>query len=373
MGGFHYFDGDKPLHPLSRREVERLVARGKLVPPLEDEIKATSKAGTVSKAYAILQTLWFVTQCIARPLQRLPITEFEVVTLAYTIMIIGMYGFWWSKPFGTERPIAIQKCISGTRNRFNPVPETPISDSSSSPGFEMSDRTLLGPYGDSESVHGPDLQGISDVDHDGRLSMDNLIPSTTSIASEDPDEAEEKYPATLFLAVATVDLSKMRQVPTFFCGNRPIEVPVKDVRFALMYFFALGAPLVLGIAFGAIHFISWSAHFDSSLKMLTWRWCSIVVTILPTFLGFIMIAIGVMVNILARWIGRDRLISAKPFKEAPLFVQIQRRIISITLQLGGLIYIVARYLLIGIAIADLFNLPKAAFEAIQWTQWFPHL
>lgn len=113
MGGFHYFDGDRPLHPLSRREVERLVARGKLVPPLEDEIKATSKAGTVSKAYAILQTLWFVTQCIARPLQRLPITEFEVVTLAYTIMIIGMYGFWWSKPFGTERPIAIQKCISG--------------------------------------------------------------------------------------------------------------------------------------------------------------------------------------------------------------------------------------------------------------------
>lgn len=237
----------------------------------------------------------------------------------------------------------------------------------------MSDRTLLGPYGDSESVHGPDLQGISDVDHDGRLSMDNLIPSTTSIASEDPDEAEEKYPATLFLAVATVDLSKMRQVPTFFCGNRPIEVPVKDVRFALMYFFALGAPLVLGIAFGAIHFISWSAHFDSSLKMLTWRWCSIIVTGLPTFLGFIMIAIGVMVNILARWIGRDRLISAKPFKEAPLFVQIQRRIISITLQLGGLIYIVARYLLIGIAIADLFNLPKAAFETIQWTQWFPHL
>ncbi|KZP05177.1 hypothetical protein FIBSPDRAFT_704774, partial [Athelia psychrophila] len=108
MGGYQYFYGDIPLHPLSRDDVERLVGDGTLEAPLKDEIWALSKGGSFVKACALLQTLWFVAQCGARAKEKLPLTQLEVMTLAYTLMTIGMYIFWWNKPLSVGRPIPIQ-------------------------------------------------------------------------------------------------------------------------------------------------------------------------------------------------------------------------------------------------------------------------
>lgn len=111
MGGFYLFDGDIACFPLSQEKVQRLIETGQYTPPSEDELDDRSKGDALSKAIILVQTLWFVTQCIARGTDHLPITELEIVTLAYTPVILGMYGFWWNKPLSVRQPIRIQKSL----------------------------------------------------------------------------------------------------------------------------------------------------------------------------------------------------------------------------------------------------------------------
>ncbi|PVF91974.1 hypothetical protein CPB86DRAFT_845393 [Serendipita vermifera] len=93
MGGFHAFvreeveakslthEFDKPYYPLHRKEVMRMIREK--------------------------QTGWFIIQCIARRAAHLPPTELEVVTLAYTIMNVGIYAARWDKPRNVDRPIRV--------------------------------------------------------------------------------------------------------------------------------------------------------------------------------------------------------------------------------------------------------------------------
>jgi len=48
----------------------------------EEDIEDRSKGDVLFKLIAILQTSWFIIQCIARGQQRLALTELELVTLA---------------------------------------------------------------------------------------------------------------------------------------------------------------------------------------------------------------------------------------------------------------------------------------------------
>jgi len=56
---------------------------------------------------AILQTTWFILQCIARGQQKLTLTELELVTLALASLNAVTYVFWWHKPLGIQVPIRI--------------------------------------------------------------------------------------------------------------------------------------------------------------------------------------------------------------------------------------------------------------------------
>ncbi|KAI0065543.1 hypothetical protein BV25DRAFT_1851027, partial [Artomyces pyxidatus] len=126
MGGFHYYDNGKPKHPLSPEDVVRLVKAGDLVPPTEDEIRGWSQGDVLSKALAVVQTLWFIAQCIARSVEGLPITQLEVMTLAYTTITVAMYAFWWNKPQNVGS--AVRVALPGKRlPRGRPVEEEPWS------------------------------------------------------------------------------------------------------------------------------------------------------------------------------------------------------------------------------------------------------
>ena len=113
MGGFHFYDTE-PLYPLGPETVIKLVLEGKLVPPTADEIKDKSKGDTLSKAIALVQTLWFVIQCIARRAAHLPIIALEAMTLAYTVMTVCMYAIWWNKPLNVGCPVPVP--LKGARN-----------------------------------------------------------------------------------------------------------------------------------------------------------------------------------------------------------------------------------------------------------------
>jgi len=77
--------------------------------PEEGDIEDRSKGDVLFKLIAILQTSWFIIQCIARGQQRLALTdsELELVTLALASLNAVTFAIWWHKPLGVQKPIKI--------------------------------------------------------------------------------------------------------------------------------------------------------------------------------------------------------------------------------------------------------------------------
>ncbi|KZP34107.1 hypothetical protein FIBSPDRAFT_1035948 [Athelia psychrophila] len=134
MGGFYYLDPGRPPRPLSPVEVAACITDGSLELPKESDISDKSKGDALSKFFALLQTIWFVVQSIARPLQKLPLTKLEIATLAYTSINVAMYGFWWYKPLGVSRPVRVR--------RFNADPATTTTTTESTTLFKKLETLL---------------------------------------------------------------------------------------------------------------------------------------------------------------------------------------------------------------------------------------
>lgn len=107
MGGIHAYNKGVPRRPLHPNAVVQLVERGELVLPTKEELSDRSKGDLLSKGVAILQTIWFVVQCLARLADHLPLTNLEVMTLAYTVMTVAMYIAWWDKPLDVSCAVRV--------------------------------------------------------------------------------------------------------------------------------------------------------------------------------------------------------------------------------------------------------------------------
>ena len=138
MGGFHLFkrvseeqsdsqnisqENDDPLHPLP---VEDLVRDDiyTFVMPTEEEIKDRGKSDWLAKSLVLLQTSWFVMQCIARAIGHLPVTHLEIVTLAYAAINFAIYVFWWNKPLNVNRPVRVFRKSEPSETQPQPILET---------------------------------------------------------------------------------------------------------------------------------------------------------------------------------------------------------------------------------------------------------
>ena len=131
MGGFHLFEhgsvkttnnneailheDDIPLHPLTtnnlftydifHQSTIREDINFSFTVPTEEEIKDRGKSNWLTKSLVLLQTSWFMMQCIAHAIEHLPITHLKIMTLAYVAMNFVIYIFWWNKPLNINRPI----------------------------------------------------------------------------------------------------------------------------------------------------------------------------------------------------------------------------------------------------------------------------
>jgi len=114
MGGYILIDSPTTNNPLKSRVLsyelfEELVHDPKIIfPPLSiEEIKDKSKGDFLTKSIAILQTTWFIVECIIRATQGLAVTELELATLALASLNAITYFFWWHKPLGVLEPARI--------------------------------------------------------------------------------------------------------------------------------------------------------------------------------------------------------------------------------------------------------------------------
>ncbi|KIM21648.1 hypothetical protein M408DRAFT_39731, partial [Serendipita vermifera MAFF 305830] len=105
-GGYSQIDAE-PECPLKFEDFPVEVLE--FITPTEAELKDRGKSDSLTKIIVLIQTVWFVVQCIARGKQQLPLTELEVVTLAHTILNFFIYLSWWNKPKNVECPIRIYK------------------------------------------------------------------------------------------------------------------------------------------------------------------------------------------------------------------------------------------------------------------------
>ena len=68
----------------------------------EDEISDRSKGDGLSKLIFILQSSWFIVQCIARHIQGLALTQLELTTLAMASLNGITCMLWWHKPLNAR-------------------------------------------------------------------------------------------------------------------------------------------------------------------------------------------------------------------------------------------------------------------------------
>jgi len=80
MGGFAQYDDGEGPYIIDPDGLEDYLRKDDI---MGEAIMDRSKGDALSKGIAILQTGWFILQCIARKIQGLAVTELEVVTLAF--------------------------------------------------------------------------------------------------------------------------------------------------------------------------------------------------------------------------------------------------------------------------------------------------
>ena len=241
MGGFHLFEhssekgsdaqctsqeDDLPLHPLVANDLTH--DNYSFTMPTEAEIKDRGKSDWLARTFVLLQTSWFIMQCIARGVEHLPLTHLEIVTLAYVAMDFVIYIFWWNKPVNVDRPVRVF--------RKSEPRETQLLVSE-----EVSEGTPEARGWTWKAIG----EGLQTVLHFMVGFQDN-----------------------------GVTLSREDRVPRFWADS----TSGKDLIIADMI--VVGA----GVCFGAIHCIAWHFSFPAHAELLMWRISSIAITALPIYI-----------------------------------------------------------------------------------------
>ncbi|CAG7852685.1 SubName: Full=Uncharacterized protein {ECO:0000313/EMBL:CCA71385.1} [Serendipita indica DSM 11827] len=101
----------EPVHPLDEFDVCHLLQTGKLRLPNTADLEDRCKSDGLAKFLIVIQTFWFISQCIARKLSKLPLTELEIITLGYTLLTVAMYIAWWDKPYRVRFPVRVYETL----------------------------------------------------------------------------------------------------------------------------------------------------------------------------------------------------------------------------------------------------------------------
>ncbi|KAJ7202162.1 hypothetical protein GGX14DRAFT_399731 [Mycena pura] len=100
MGGFVSSRG----YPVA---TEEQLDDSKFGPGLLKTIRSVDTEDILDNSVALVQGLWFTTQCLARMHQHLAVTALEVATLAFAVVNIFIWLLWWDKPLDVQRPMVV--------------------------------------------------------------------------------------------------------------------------------------------------------------------------------------------------------------------------------------------------------------------------
>jgi hypothetical protein len=317
MGGFMEYDGNQPIHVLLPNELElySLTGNGDFPRISKAEINDRSKGDAISKGVVILQTGWFVTQCIARGVQGLPITELELATVAFAALNFVIYLLWWDKPQNVQR---------GARVYRKRITEEPIDDGDveGTIGFWVAFRDAVSDI-PAAIFRGPVLVDFMDSSWLIRVLLWPLYKPGDILLSDEPD-----------------DIKFEKKVNTFY----PSTFVASQIYLVV----------AVTVAFGAIHCIGWSFKIPSSIERTLWRVASLSITGVP----IIILPLGVL------GMGVDSFLPRPRFDDFCLVMMTM---------LPLFLYILSRLVLLVLPFLCLRSLPPAAFHVVHWTSFIPHV
>lgn len=229
MGGFMLFEGGKATQTLTADQLESLSCEDKIDFPkiTETEIQDRSKGDGLTKGLVIVHTSWFIIQCIARGVKHLPVTTFELMTLAFAVINFATYGLWWHKPLNVR--CAVHVLAKGN----------------------------LGNGGEGEREENKQGSGqCVPIRRPWCRTMVDVVFGFAEIFGHIPGGGNTK--------------PKSRRVPTFHWGESSDD----DWRTYLV-------TGLVGVIFGAIHCIAWSSQFPSPMEQVLWRISAITIIGVP--------------------------------------------------------------------------------------------
>jgi hypothetical protein len=230
MGGFVLFEGGEATQTLTPDLFESLSNADKIHFPdiTENQIQDRSKGDGLTKGLVVIHTSWFILQCIARGVVHLPITEFEIMTLAFAVLNFATYGLWWHKPLNVRCPVhVLLKENSGNEGEGEGEGEKQ-GDGQHDPIQRPWCRDML-------------MELFEFVERFGHMSGGGDIEP------------------------------RSKRVPTFYSGELSGD---DDPR-------THAVTGLVAVIFGAIHCIAWSFQFPSHMEQMLWRVSAIAIICVP--------------------------------------------------------------------------------------------
>jgi hypothetical protein len=335
MGGFVRFNGTEGPYTVSPSDLKSLLQPGDIT---EKDIKDMSKSDVLSKGFAILQTTWFILQCIARQTEHLHVTELEIVTVAFAALNSATYALWWNKPADVHVPFLI-----GER----PLREDHVGGAFPEGAAEDGERCWLDMF---KRRLSSGITGIFSLLITIWRSVCHAINRRKDVSIWDillfPFSL---YPIKMlwemWSGVNSVTIHpQSKRVPTFHSG----AVIGEEQWYTLLM------TQLFAMVFGGIHCLAWSFHFPSRTEQLLWQMSSLAITSVPAL--FIVASLVIM----------DTQVKCKVSR------LIMNLLVAI-LSLLGVLYALARIALLVLAFTTLRSLPIDAYHTVQWTTFIPHI
>jgi len=323
MRGFALHDADQSfLRVLDELTLDELYTNGDIEWPTitEMEIQDRSKTDIFSKGIVLLQTAWFIVQCIGRFATGLAITEVEVVTLAFAGLNWITYWLWWYKPTDVRCSASVYLKTLGT---------------SSNPKICEARRQR-----DTKKLARRTSESASSANNAPKNLRDLTIIIIRTIATHFKD-------MTVQSQFSDDDLS---HVPTFYS---PGDEPEARRRYLPAYQPSLLVTICVIVLFGAIHFISWPSVFPTAIEKWLWRVSTILIIGTP-FLMYI----------------HEQTFGDVFFDSGFSFGTIIQTSMALILLAT---YIISRIVLLSLPLILLRSLPPTSLSELKWSEFFPHI
>jgi len=369
-----------------------------------EEIHDKARGDFLSKAIVILQSLWFIVQCIARAKQGLALTELELFTLALASLNGVMHYFWWDKPLGVKEPVKVyakgerpaEKVVDGAGRlvsvvigpedlfiHFSPQERIKVSNLSLfqrlvGRPFQQMQCSLFQLHQRSWTVLSSSLSSMSRQRSVVSLSTINQFLHDRRETLHFPGD---RYLWFLYLPIEWFFLNPCRALSACLFDIAATSTPkYHSTHVPTFYAPRIGSanhqllvvlPFVACI-FGALHCIAWNFHFPSHIEQLFWRIGSLAITVIPLVTFITIVFPGLLIDFLeARYDFRPSILFPRSVEN----ILQAMKVVSITFLVGaGLVaYMLARLLLLTQAIMLLRKQPESAFYAIKWANFLPHI